>query len=605
MLCDINFPKICKFLSYSSKSVFIAIPLDAIDHENMSSNSYEPMDNEMTLLVRGTWFLHNRYVLSKYHKYIFISSKAAIVLLFWNLAINLTYGLFFIPSGYLQILNHAASEITSIMIALTLLFSPLAGFLADVKLGRYNIAIFSLYLMLTGALCVFIVICTIVAGKANILYAVIFISLFCFLYFIGYSCYNANILQFGTDQLRDAPSQDSVLFLHWYYWLSLVGISIAQSVAVIIPDGHLIIINFEKSIFVIDKLRFSLFGLILILTVVILVISLCVTHFKQRWFLIEAGRSNPYRLVYRVIKFAWEHKIPIYRSAFTYCEDELPSRMDLGKCKYGGPFTTEQVEDVKAFLGILKVLFSIGPMFYLDSIATSSLIYHDYLRKEDMSHTNLTHPVQSALLFNGWLPSILIVVSLPIYICLIRPFVFYHIPGMFKRIGMASALLCVSFLCFFIMDITSLNQTTGVNVYSSCKVSENDTSNGLVFPPLNIHYVLQCILLALLHMLMYISVWEFICSQSPHSMKGLVFGVFYFIGGLFQCIGICFHILFSLEWKFSFISCGSGFYLVNFLIAVITFFVYVWVSRRYRYRVRDERSNEYRYAEEYYSTQQE
>ena len=77
------------------------------------------------------------------------------MLLFWNFAVNLTCGLFFIPSGYLQIFNYI-SEIISIVMALTLLFSPFAGFLADVKLGRYNTVIFSLYLMLTGTLCVFI-----------------------------------------------------------------------------------------------------------------------------------------------------------------------------------------------------------------------------------------------------------------------------------------------------------------------------------------------------------------------------------------------------------------------------------------------------------------
>ena len=62
-------------------------------------------------------------------------------------------------------------------------------------------------------------------------------------------------------------------------------------------------------------------------------------------------------------------KIPVQRSAFTYCEDDLPSGLDLGKEKYGGCFTTEQVEDVKAFYGILKVLFSFGIVdFAADSI---------------------------------------------------------------------------------------------------------------------------------------------------------------------------------------------------------------------------------------------
>ena len=70
----------------------------------------------------------------------------------------------------------------------------------------------------------------------------------------------------------------------------------------------------------------------------------------------EPGQCSPYKLVYRVTKFACQHKTPLRRSAFTYCEDELPKGLNLGKEKYGGPFTTEQVEDVKAFYGILKVL---------------------------------------------------------------------------------------------------------------------------------------------------------------------------------------------------------------------------------------------------------
>ena len=55
------------------------------------------------------------------------------------------------------------------------------------------------------------------------------------------------------------------------------------------------------------------------------------------------------KLVYRVPKFARQHKTPVNRIAFTYCEDEVPMGLDLEKEKYGRPFTTEQMEDVKAF----------------------------------------------------------------------------------------------------------------------------------------------------------------------------------------------------------------------------------------------------------------
>ena len=90
--------------------------------------------------------------------------------------------------------------------------------------------------------------------------------------------------------------------------------------------------------------------------------------------MIDSGSRNSYKLVYKVIKFAAQHKTPIHLSAFTYCEDELPSRMDLGKEKYGGSFTTKQVEDVKAFLEILWVLISLGPMLTTD-IAANDMLY--------------------------------------------------------------------------------------------------------------------------------------------------------------------------------------------------------------------------------------
>ncbi len=62
-----------------------------------------------------------------------------------------------------------------------------------------------------------------------------------------------------------------------------------------------------------------------------------------RVFLKEPRAQNPFQLIYKVIKYAIKTKHPRCRSAFIYCEDELPSRIDFGKRKYGGPFTTEEV----------------------------------------------------------------------------------------------------------------------------------------------------------------------------------------------------------------------------------------------------------------------
>ena len=57
---------------------------------------------------------------------------------------------------------------------------------------------------------------------------------------------------------------------------------------------------------------------------------------------------------------------PLQRSAFTHSDNYISSRLDFAKERYGGPITTELIENVKTFLRIVIVLFSIGPVFSLE-----------------------------------------------------------------------------------------------------------------------------------------------------------------------------------------------------------------------------------------------
>ena len=70
--------------------------------------------------------------------------------------------------------------------------------------------------------------------------------------------------------------------------------------------------------------------------------------------------SNPYFLIYNVLKFDKEHKCPVHRSALTFWENKISSRINLGKRKHWGPFTNEENEDVKTFLQLLQLLFSLS-----------------------------------------------------------------------------------------------------------------------------------------------------------------------------------------------------------------------------------------------------
>ena len=84
--------------------------------------------------------------------------------------------------------------------------------------------------------------------------------------------------------------------------------------------------------------------------IIIINTALLIRYFvSKKHFYIQKNSLNPFRKIYRVLKYAWKHKVPKRRSAFTYWEEDIPPRIDLGKDKYGGPFTTEEVENANTF----------------------------------------------------------------------------------------------------------------------------------------------------------------------------------------------------------------------------------------------------------------
>ena len=58
-------------------------------------------------------------------------------------------------------------------------------------------------------------------------------------------------------------------------------------------------------------------------------------------YIAKAG-INIFKQVWKVLSFSCRQKYPLNRSAFIYCEDNVPSRLDLGKEQYGGPFTSSK-----------------------------------------------------------------------------------------------------------------------------------------------------------------------------------------------------------------------------------------------------------------------
>ena len=550
-----------------------------------------------------------------------VKSKAAVAILCWNFLIALVIGYvmeFILLGSYVNYYNGSPipglnlQEYVPILyglFALLYLFYPLAGCLADVKCGRYKTIICSLWFITAIGLFAAIIssiityflynpvryhisaIITVVLVIAAVLAIIIITS--------GYIPFNANVIQFGMDQLYDSPSEDSVLFVHWFVFI----IHTAQAVNRAVVSVMYFADTYKSTETVLHNNK-SLLHILAIATVyatpmtslVIVGISSWIVHkYKRHWFMIDQAARNPYKLVYKVIKFAAQHKTPIRRSAFTYCEDELPSRMDLGKDKYGGPFTTEQVEDVKAFLGIMALLLTLGPMFATDIAGRNMLIRFSSHLREQLPYYNYRHVnVLLEMLITGGLSELLIAISIPLYVCLLRPFIHRYIPGMLKCIGLGILTRLLSLLGIILIDTAGHIEKSS----SPCFIQYDYTSLNISWWYLTIPNILN----ALSSMLFEVAIFEFMCAQSPHAMKGLIIGTFFAIKGTFQFLGATvLYVPFSF-WSLetSFPSCGFVYYLINILVALSGLVAYTCVARRYQYRQRDEPDNVYRYAEEYY-----
>ena len=551
-----------------------------------------------------------------------VRSKAALLILVWNLLIVSGLGSLLDPTCYASFVEELnglriTTQIAASYLCFAFLFLlyPLAGCLADIRWGRYKTVVNSMCFLFWSLVMLLVFSGFVVAGISPIIaegtdsfsskeiatfvivgavfgFPMIFGALLIVCSFIAF---NANVIQYGMDQLHDASTDDLVIYIHWYVWTSYVGL-IPMKIGIVIWGA----------------LFLAFIPCLIYLALPILGVTLCIQRYKCHWFLIDSGSRNPYKLVYKVLKFAKDHTSPIRRSAFTYCEDELPSRLDLGKEKYGGPFTTEQVEDVKAFLGILRVLLTLGPIMMVDFSVNGILLqkFAGHLDNDigDMYDQFITLNLKSTVIKGGGLTPVIITILIPFYVCM-RPFICDYIPGMLKRIGLGMICILLSTLCTLSLDTYGhIHANATVCFLNSSPTIVIDTE-GELWTTLNIssyYLIIQHFLNAIGYMLLYTATYEFICAQSPHAMKGLVVGTFFAIKGIFQLLSILIVFAPFIAWNITatFPSCGFVYYLINAIIALIGIVAYTCVAWQYQYRERDEPDNIYRYAEEYYDNAQ-
>ena len=243
----------------------------------------------------------------------------------------------FAATIYAEDNNHAHQIIFDIGYCLIFFLCPLLGLLADVKVDRYTSIITGVYLSFLS---------WIIAGLGFIIrtsshYNVLF-HITCgvayLLHVIGYSCVRSNIIQFNIDQAIGASGDELSAIIYWHS-LNLHVVFLIYIIA------QCLINQFIIASYVLSGVAVS---------------TVIITNFLiKHWLDTTSHIVNPVKLIAKVLNFARQNNYPRNRSALTYWEENYPSRLDLGKEKYGGPFTEEQVENVKVIIRLIPLFICV------------------------------------------------------------------------------------------------------------------------------------------------------------------------------------------------------------------------------------------------------
>ena len=353
---------------------------------------------------------------------------------------------------------------------------------------------------------------------------------------IGYGVFKATIVQYNIDQLIGASASllDAVIYCHSA--VVPIVLSLMLSLRCLVIHKYFILSSYIISGFAAG---------------LVLVSHSFLKHKLENVSLIK----NPIKLIVRVLCYARKHKYPESRSALTYWEEEDPSRLDLGKEKYGGPFTEEEVEDVKTVFRMLPLLVS--------TIALHC-VYEIYQWIVIGNHNSIFKICVLKTEFGSYITSVAMFL---IYMLLVRLFCQRCIPNMLvmQAIGLVFALA------------GQISKTVIFAYYRNEAASEMPFVSPVLIGP----QILQGLMFAFIFPVSL----EFIIAQSPVHMRGLMVGMWLASFGIGYLLNI--NIKYPFGCHNEYICTSYYYYITKSALVLIMLIVFVVLAKRYKYRVRE------------------
>ena len=512
----------------------------------------------------------------------------------------------FNQKGYYVGFSYNSSRI-AIFFAQGLIFFtyPLLGYIADACFSRHNTIKASFVVLFMSALlglvlAVINAVVTLIFDKVpdkHFIGSFAVLLIFCtlILNIVGVGLFKANAIQFGLDQLLEAPTPKLITFIHWYYWSQ----NFAETLIFYAYVGYMQSSKCRAALKpgIIISIGYVLFLVLITSCTILTMVLFCAV---KNIFYIQRAGLNPFKNIYKVLKYSWKHKVPEHRSAFTYWEEDIPRRIDLGKTKYGGPFSNEEVEDTKTFFRILPLILCLFGYH---------LAGDGYSAPEQLLRTSCPSlPVLLLIVFNPLhISTLVVVVGIPLYQLVIKKlFIRLNNTLMLTRlwIGLYLSLLQVVFNIILTVNhnndgehkwITNTNHThlsinywgptsvcysirTGIYHSSlhSCTTFNDPVDNTYLW------FIIPQLLNGLSSLFVSMTVFEFICAQAPRSTQGLLIGLWYATFSIrYLVVGTLDNVVTE---KRSWLICEG----VKGFLILVSLVLFSHVSRRYRYRQRDE-----------------
>ena len=491
-------------------------------------------------------------------------TKAAALVLLWTLCFSTTLWadallVYYLYTGGLSNNQRTTADILLMVLPSLVLFPalPLSGWLADSRFGNFKVFRAGCVLMFLGSVLISVAILLVknLDNQASFIVTLVLGPISHLISFSGGSACLVTVFQLGLDQMPDASSAGITSFILLFSLTFSGGLWISSSLYGVMQQCT----NFNLSL--------QGTSLLPMFSMCVLLVSLSCFG---KWLIVEPKSPQSLKNIYRVLKFAAKHKAPLNRSALTYWEEDIPSKLDLGKSRFGGPFTTEQVEDVKTFFRLLLLSLPVWISAFSASIF-GALEFGVFLNLEHHNESAqiCVDSVYMQFVYNVWW---CICVTLFVYKVCVYPCLKNKLPSILKRVG-------------FYLFVLLLNNIT----YSFLSYSFSSS----VWPRL----VHTWTFISLLSLLIVSSV-EFVCAQSPYNMRGLLSGSLFLVMFLSIALGVLvFNVLLKLC---STKHCLIIWYSIGGGLSIAGFLLYLVVAGWYKRRVRDEEYNAQTHIEAIY-----